>query len=233
MTPDQLRSKVGELRVGGQAISEILHDDPGSLQLLQANATDLAVRMGVKALAKSEGTAADVASVKQELAQTTKNIADYQKTVEAHLDDLSTRLSGVEAATETANEKLVALQDAVTTNTGAVRALAQISYSGWTTSQKLQAVQSGLFPELEEKQKVALIDSLKADQAQENLISGLQTASQDLGKQQFAVVNKKLDKIIDLQVKTLKAIEALSEEQQRFRKEVLGQLDRVEDTVLI
>jgi hypothetical protein len=164
----------------------------------------------------------------------------------------------------------VALQDAVTTNTGAVRALAQISYSGWTTSQKLQAVQSGLFPELEEKQKVALIDSLKADQAQENLISGLQTASQDLGnlasiahniglppdvvkglqgaqiamtgvaqfatgnylgavasltslvglgapdaaaerqaammeylQQQFAVVNKKLDKIIDLQVKTL------------------------------
>ena len=51
-------------------------------------------------------------------------------------------------------------------------------------------------------------------------------------QQQFAVINKKLDKIIDLQVQTLKALEALSEQQQHFRKEVLGQLDRIEDTII-
>ncbi|WP_348266257.1 hypothetical protein [Edaphobacter sp. DSM 109919] len=299
MTADDLRSRVGDLKVGGQTLRETLKDDPGSLDMLQANATDIATNIGVEALARSEGTASDVKTIQKELANTKKEIADFQDQVNTHLDAINTRLSSVEDATNLANQKLDALRSQVQGQSKAMQTLAQISYSGWSTEQKLQAVEGGLFPELTTEQKTALATSLKADQARENAIVDLQQAAQDFGnlaaiaghiglpsdivtglqgaqivatgvtkfatgdilgglssitslvglgapdaeavhyaammkylEQQFAEVNKKLDKIIDLQVQTLRAIATLADEQKEFRKEVLGQLDRIESIVL-
>jgi hypothetical protein len=51
-------------------------------------------------------------------------------------------------------------------------------------------------------------------------------------EQQFKEINIKLDRIIDLQVQTLKTIAELADNQRRFRTEVLSQLDRIEAAVL-
>jgi hypothetical protein len=51
-------------------------------------------------------------------------------------------------------------------------------------------------------------------------------------KSAFAEVNAKLNRIIDLQVKTLNAVADLAKAQDAFRTEVLGQLDRIETVVL-
>ena len=50
--------------------------------------------------------------------------------------------------------------------------------------------------------------------------------------QRFEEVNKRLDIIIDLQLRTLKALEALTADQRAFQVHVLHQLDRIENTVL-
>jgi hypothetical protein len=299
MTPDDLRARVADLKIGGQTLRQILKDDPESLSMLQANATDIATSIGVEALAKANGTAADVKTIQKDLAKTNQEIADYQNAVTDHLDKIDSRISGLEDATRVASKKFDDLKQQVAGDSRAIQTLAQVSYSGWTTDQKLQAVESGLFPNLTATQQTALVESLKADKAREDLVAGVQQAAKDFGNlaaiagniglppdlvtglqgaqiaatgiaqfaggdilgglssltslvglgapdaaaqrysammkyldQQFAVVNQKLDKIIDLQVKTLQAVAALADEQQQFRREVLGQLDRIENTVL-
>ena len=299
MTADQLRDKVADLQIGGQKLSDILKDDPDSLRMLQANATDIAMNIGVENLALSQGTAADVKTIQKDLADTRQQITDFQHDVTTHLDNVDKRLSGLEDATVAANQKLDVLKNEVQGNSKAIQTLAQISYSGWTTAQKLQAVESGLFPDLTPEQQTALTESLKADQAREEAVAGIQQAAHDLGnlaaiasnlglpadlvtglkgaqtvatgiaqfatgdvlgglasltslvglgapdveaeryaammkylEQQFAQVNAKLDKIIDLQVQTLKALAALADEQQKFQQDVFAQLDRIENTVL-
>ena len=299
LSPTDLANKVADLKVGGQKIGEILKDDPKSLAILQAHATDLALDMGVVALAKSDGTAKDVKTLRAELAKSRQAIDDYQSAVNEHLDKIDARIGTLEDATTLANAKLDKLQMQVQGDSKAIRTLAQVSYSGWTTDQKLQAVQSGLFGDITQAQKDALVESLKADKAREQAVAAVQEAAKDFGnlatiaaniglpkdlvtglsgaqivatgvakfatgdvlggvasltsivglgapdaaaeryaammkylEQQFAIVNQKLDKIIDLQVQTLKAIATLANQQQQFRREVLGQLDRIENTVL-
>lgn len=299
MPAEELGAKVADLRVGGQTLREILKDDPGSLSILQAHATDIATDIGVAALAQSKGTAADVKTIQRDLAKTTREIDNYQKEVQGHLEKIDSGISGLEDATRVANEKLGELKETIGVNSKAIQTMAQISYSGWSTTQKLQAVNGGLFPNLDLKQKEALVQSLKADQVREETVASVQQAAKDFGnlaaiagnlglpkdivkglgdaqkaataivqfasgdvlgsiasitslvglgapdaaaerhaammkylEQQFSVVNQKLDRIIELQIQTLKAVAALADEQRQFRKEVLGQLDRVEDTVL-
>ena len=299
MTADDLRAKVADLKIGGQTLSEILKNDQDSLRMLQAHATDIAMDIGVAALAKSEGTAADAKRIKKELAETRHNIDGYQKEVTAHLNGIDSRLSGLEQATQVANQKLDNLKKELGANSKVVQALTQASYSGWTTSQKLQAVKSGLFPDITPRQKDALIESLQSEKTREDLVAGLQKAAGDFGNlakiakdiglpgdlvkglteaqiaatgiakfatgdvlggiasltslaglgtpdaaaerhaammkyldQKFAEIDKKLNKIIELQVQTLRAVAALAQQQLDFRREVLGQLDRIENTVL-
>ena len=299
MTPDELRAQVSDLRIGGQTLRDILKDDPDSLRMLQEHATDIATRIGVEALAKADGTAADVKTIQQDLAKTKQEITDYQTAVRDHLGKIDSSISGLGDATRVANEKLDDLKNKVLGDSKAIQTLAQVSYSGWTTAQKLQAVESGLFHDLTPVQQAALIESLKADKAREDVVADIRQAASDFGnlaaiarniglppglvtglqgaqiaatgiaqfatgdilgglssltslvglgapdaaaqryaammqylEQKFAVVNQKLNKIIDLQVQTLKAVAALADEQRQFRREVLGQLDRVENTVL-
>jgi hypothetical protein len=299
MTADQLRGKVADLKVGGQTLRDVLKDDPDSLSMLQANAVDIATNIGVEELARSEGTAANVKTIQDELGKTTTELHAFQDEVKKHLETVDTRLSVLEGAVETANKKLDDLTKQVQGNSKAIQTLTQISYSGWSTAQKLQAVEGGLFPDLTKEQQAALVESLKADKAREEAVAGIQQAARDFGnlaaiasniglprdlvtglqgaqivatgiaqfatgdilgslssvtslvglgapdaaaeryaammkylEQEFKQVNAKLDKIIELQVQTLKAIAALAADEQKFHSEVLGQLDRIEKTVL-
>ncbi|MGY3370239.1 hypothetical protein ACVWZL_007364 [Bradyrhizobium sp. GM2.4] len=298
-TASDLKSMVADLKIGGETLREILKDDSDSLAMLQAHAADIAARIGVEVLAKTEGTAADVQTLRAALSKTRQNIAEYQKEASNHLEKLDKRLVKLDEATRIAKTKFDELRKEVGDKSDAARALAQASYSGWTTAQKLQAVEGGLFPTLKPSQKTALVESLKADRFREQAVYGINKAAQEFGalasiatniglppntvkslqraqvvasgiaqfatgnylgaissatslvglgspdaaaerhkammeylQQQFEVINKKLDKIIDLQIQTIKAVNDLTREQREFRRDVLGQLDRIENTVL-
>jgi hypothetical protein len=62
-----------------------------------------------------------------------------------------------------ANQKLDALKEQVQGNSKAIETLTQVSYSGWTTAQKIQAVESGLFPDLEPTRQPAAVLALVKD----------------------------------------------------------------------
>jgi prefoldin subunit 5 len=299
MKPEELRSRVADFQIGGAKMRDILKDEPKALEMLQAHAADLATNISVEALARAEGTAEDVQAIRKKLVDNAERIDKFHKDVQQRLENVSDRITGLADATQEAAQKLDDLRKEVGTNTAAIQTLAQISYAGWSTTQKLQAVKSGLFPELTASQTDKLIASLEATRKQEALIAGAQSAASDFGNlaaiagsigmpretvtalqgaqtlsvsiarfaggdvlggiagltslgglgapdaaaerhrammaylaQQFEVINKKLNTIIDLQVRTLNAIDELSKQQQSFRREVLGQLDRIEDTVL-
>lgn len=299
MKPNDLEAKVADFQIGGQKLQDILQDQPKLLDMLKAHAVDLAINMGVANLAKSAGIAEDVSALKKDLIATNKNMEDFQTEVKAHLERVESRIQNVQQAVKDANDKLAALETKVAGNTKAIQTLARISYAGWSTTQKIEAVESGLLSDLNNDQKEALLASLRADKAREDVAASMQQTAKDFGNlaaiasniglpgdvvkglqgaqiaangiaqfatgdvlggiasvtslfglgapdaaaqryaemmkylaQEFAQVNKKLDQIIDLQVKTMQAVLALVDEQRQFRREVLGQLDRIENTVL-
>lgn len=299
MSDKEIEDTVANLKIGGEKLRDILQDDPKSMAMLQAFGSDLATDVGLEAIRRTGSVKKDVVGLRRDLKEASENLQKYQSTVSDYLDDINSRLSGVREATLTANQKLDDLATAVQNNMAATKAIASISYSGWTTAQKLQAVQGGLIPNLSPEQRSALIESLQAEQVREYRIHSINAASQNLGKlgfiagqiglpknvvdalqsaqiattsiaqfatgdilggigsltslagigapdagaqrdaamrkyldSQFEKVNQKLDQIIDLQIKTLNAVTVLANQQQEFRKEIIGQLDRIENTVL-
>ncbi|TXN76056.1 hypothetical protein [Methylobacterium sp. WL8] len=299
MSAEQLKARVPDLKVGGQILRDILKDDPESLQRLQAHAADVATTIASEAFSRADGAQRTADTVRDDLKKTKITIDEYQKEVGKRLDRLNIGVANLAKYTIESTAKLDLLRQEVGTNTKAIQALAQVSFSGWSTAQKLQAVQSGFFIELGQKQKDALIESLKADQKREVAIASIQRTAGNLGSlaiiagnlglsrdavkslqgaqtiatgiaqfatgnylgavanvtslvglgapdagaarhaqmmkylsQQFEQINRKLDKIIELQIATLDAISKLSEEQRRFRQEILAQLDQIETAVL-
>jgi hypothetical protein len=296
MTPDQLQAYVKDLRIGGRKLGEVLADDPKSLAMLQANAVDLATNIGVAALAKQKGTQESVDQIKSDLAKTSRSLEAFQENISNRMDTMTSQLSNLEDATNLLASAQVKLAKQVEADSHAIQTLAQVSYSGWTTDQKLQAVKGGLFPDLSEDQKASLIEALSDAKHRDEIVASIQSTAADLGniaaiakniglpadvvkgvqgaqilatgvaqfasgnylgavasvtsiiglggsdadaaryaammkylEQQFEIVNKKLDKIIDLQVETLKALAALSESENRFHEAVLSQLDQIEN----
>src|SRR5262249_24937010 len=99
MTPDQLRDKVKDLNIGGQKLGDILKDDPESIRMLENHAVDIATDIGVDALARAKGTAADVNAIKNDLAKTKQQLQDYQQQVSDHLTNVETRVTELEQST--------------------------------------------------------------------------------------------------------------------------------------
>lgn len=299
LSPEQFRARVKDLRYGNATVGEILKDDPKSLQMLEAQAQDIASTVGLRTLSVSEGTAKTAAEIRMDLQDMRSQLEDFQQEVASHFQAVEKSLKDLKSGVDVANQKLTQLSTAVAGNTKAIKTLAEISFGGWSTSQKLQALQSGMFPDLPTAQRDAIVDSLQADLRREKLVGNLQAAAQDFGslatiaanlglprdlvtglqgaqlvatgfaqfamgnylggvasvtslmglgapdagavrhaqmmkflQQEFAQVNAKLDHIIKLQVQTMQAIEALATSQQKFRAEVLSQLDRIEAEVL-
>jgi hypothetical protein len=300
MSAAQLAAVLPEMRYGNQVLRELLSDEPEIMPMLQAQATDLAAEIGVLALSKTEVNARSIDSVKAELSRTRRSLEQYKAATAARFDRLESELKVVSDATDKAQKLHETLMREVQGNGKAIQALAQISYQGWTTAQKLQAVESGAFPDLlAGKTRQAVVESLRADLRREKAASRAQELSQDLGSLaaiatnvglppklvtalqgaqvaaagvaqiaggsylagiasltslgglgasdagsrrhaavmkylagQFSVLNQKLDRIVTLQISTLNALADLAEQQNRFRAEVLGQLDSIEQTVL-
>lgn len=296
---ESLAKKIGTIRLGQKTLMEALKDDQQSLNMVFAQSEDLAINVSSEALRQVDAVGDDVDKIKEDISASRKNLEKYQVAIAGHLDVIENHLGSLDSAIKDSNIKLNALKDKVKGHDLAIKSLAQISYAGWSVSQKLQAARSGLLPDLSNEQRSALISSLESDHAREQLIGDLQKVASDFGNmaaiandiglppkvteglkaaqmganaiasfaqgnilggvagitslaglgkpdsgserhkammaylgQEFGKVNEKLTKVIELQQKTLVAINDLAIEQNRFRREVLMQLDRIENAVL-
>ncbi|MCK1738987.1 hypothetical protein IVA79_34720 [Bradyrhizobium sp. 138] len=181
MTPEQLRAKVGDFQIGGRKMREILADNPQALSMLEAESVDLATNIGVEALARSTAIGADVNAVKSKVSALQKNLKEYQDAMTSRLTTIEKGLGAVAESARVAHVKIDELKQQVGANTAAIQSLAAVSYSGWSTDQKLQAVQSGLFPEITGETRTKLTESLKAQQSFESAVANVQLAASSFG----------------------------------------------------
>lgn len=177
LTKEQLRTKVADLKIGGRKLRDELAGNAEALQMVQAHTVDIVMDMGLETLFRTQDIAVGVEKIKEDAA----NIRKYQVEMKERLSKIETHMSKVQAATLEANNKLDDLRERVKDQSKAIRTLSEISYSGWSTTQKLQAVRSGMFPDLSSAEKIALVKSLEATSRQEQLISDTQQAAQDFG----------------------------------------------------
>lgn len=299
MSAAELGAKLKEFRIGGHALSDVFKDDPKGLQLLTDTGIQLAQEVGVLALSKAEKAADNVAEVQSRVSKLESSLADFCTDVNGRFDLVNSDLRDLKASSDAVKVSLDALERKVGGDEEALRALTQISYSGWTTDQRLQALQSGLISGLSGDQQAALKQNLEDQLKQEKVIAALQNTAQDIGKiakiannlnldpsimdglqvaqgvanmaleyasgdllgavgsvtgllgmggpdpaqvrfeaemkflkAEFAQINQKLDQMISLQQQTIQALSTLAAAQLQFRQEVLGQLDRIEATVM-
>lgn len=299
MTPEEIGERVAEFKIGGQQIERIL-DDPESLRILQNHMIDMVSDNALEGLRRTAALGITVDRVREEMTEARAEIDFVRDAVETRTQEIEQQMGALADAVKANSSGLAELSGKLSLQETAMAAVAEISFSGWTTQQKLQAVRSNLVPGLDDAQKQALTRSLEAQQRQEKLVSQVSSAAGDLkaiadiarsldlpddlvktvdtastiatgaaqflsgnylgaissvtslfgmGKpdpvadrhqqmmeylaSQFAAVNERLDKMIDLQVKTIEALEKLRGEQQEFREEVLTQLSRIESITLI
>jgi hypothetical protein len=294
MSAAQLRSHVADFQIGGTKIRDILKDDK-TLEILQEASTDLALDLGVEAVAQGKAIGTDVNEAKQQMLQMKDELTKYQNATNARLNRIQTSLTKLQNDADVAKSDLEELKSSVANNTTMIKGLVAVSYSGWSTGQKLQAIEGGLFPELNGVARDSLIKSLRSQMSVERTVSSLETAARDFGNlasiagdlhlpkelvtglnfaQNTATsigkfltgdilggiagltsliglggpdlaterhkeimnylvhIDKQLDTVIELQVKTLNALAELANAQSNFRIEVLGQLDQIQYTVL-
>ncbi len=298
MTHEQIAAHVGDFQVGGKQIREILNDTE-SLRLVQDHMIDIVSDNALEALRRTEVVARSVEEIRNDVKAARDEITKVKNALDERATRIENKMTELVGAIENHSARLSTLESEVAKNTQSISSIAEISFSGWTTQQKLQAVRSDLFPDLTPEQKDAMVLSLEAQQKQEKLISDVASVASDLKaisqiannlglpseivnaantaatiatgatqflsgnylgaigsitslggmgapdagaerhrqmmkflSEQFAQVNQKLDKIIDLQVKTIEALERLRQEQQDFRVEVLTKLGHVESITL-
>lgn len=88
LTPAQLQDKVADLKVGGATLRDAFKDDPRGLQMLQANAVDIATDIGMTAFDRATDAQRGVAEVKADVDKMRDDITSYQDQVQSHLEDL-------------------------------------------------------------------------------------------------------------------------------------------------
>lgn len=299
MNHEQIAAAVEDFKVGGKQMKEIL-DDPKALRLIQDHMIDIVSDNALEALRRTEVVEKSVDEIRKDVRAAFDEITKVGKALEDKTKRLETTMGELADAVSENAKQLSTLRGEVEKNTKSLASIAEISFSGWTTAQKLQAVRSDLFPDLKGEQKDSMIASLESQQKQEKLISQASSIAGDLqsisriasdlnmpkeiieatsaastiatgaaqflsgnylgalqsitslggmGKpdpdaerhnqmmtylgEQFAYVNRQLANIIDLQVKTIEALDDLRKEQQAFREEVRDQLNRIESITLV
>lgn len=296
MTPAQLITAVDNIKLQGKTFKEVLGDEPGAMEMLQANAADFAREQGTAALLGVKELKGDIGQVTSALKKTAREITQLQENTQNRLETLTTQMQTIEDSARESKEAIASLRTDVMGAKKATQTLAQISFLGWSTQQKLEAVKAGMFPDLSSQQAAALRQSLEADLRRENTVRDLQSTARSIGDlaniasnlgvdpnvvtglstaqkgatavaqyftgdylgalstatslvgagrpdgaaqqhaammqylaAQFQQINKKLDQIIDLQQKTLQALNDLGQEVHELRTDV----KRVETLVLL
>lgn len=179
MSSEEIAAHVGAFKIGSSQLKDIL-TDADSLRMLQDQMIDMVSDSSLEALRRTDVLQLTVGEVRTAAAAAREKIDDVREVMEARTDKLEKKLSALAVAVEDNAFRLRNLKTEVNKNTKSIEAVAQISYSGWTTQQKLQAVRSNLFLDLSGSQKEALIMSLESQQRQEKLISDARLITGDL-----------------------------------------------------
>jgi predicted nucleic acid-binding Zn-ribbon protein len=181
MPAEKFAKVVEDLVVGGKQMKVILSDQPKALDLLKAHAEDLRTNIGVAALLQAKKANENIEEVKQTLRDTSQQIDRFQKETANKLEGIKTDLTALAQQSTETNKMLGDLAQAVNGNSKAIAAVTQISSLSWTTEQKLVALRSGLFTDLDTDQRAkaeaALVSKLKT----ETLVATLAASAQNFG----------------------------------------------------
>lgn len=212
MPKAKLQDTISELRVGNTTIRALLKDQPDILELVQANAVDFAQQEGAAALLQVQSNNASISVLKSDLVETAKDLSDYQQQTDTQLSQISAGLSELSAAASKVQSDITSIRAAASENAESTQVLAQISYQGWSPSQKLAALQSNMFPELGETEKSQAIDALQAQVRLQNAVGNLQNLSSDLTNVRQIANNLGVNpSVIDAVAKGQEVVEGLAD----------------------
>ncbi|MBY3220912.1 hypothetical protein [Rhizobium laguerreae] len=179
MSHEQIASYVAGIKVGGQQLSSIL-DDPKNLRMVQDEMIDIVSDNALEALRRTDAIQLTVEDVKKDIAAARAEIDDVRTKLERRTSNIEHQMNDLNGAVEQNSTRLTELEGVVAEDHKALSAVAEISFSGWTTQQKLMAARADIIPGLEGAARDALIASLVAQQKQEKLISDVSSAATDL-----------------------------------------------------
>ncbi|KYK50348.1 hypothetical protein A1D31_39135 [Bradyrhizobium liaoningense] len=189
-TPDELNSMdharlaeaIETAKIQEQAFRDVLQNEPDALELVKRSAFDRADNTSTAALLGISELKGDVQQIAAELGDTARQIESLQKETEGRLDVLTSQMKEMHALAEESKRSLNSLRQDVAASRKATQTLAQVSFLGWTTEQKLEAVKSDMFPDLTPTQASSLRRSLEADLKRETIARDTQRAARNIGE---------------------------------------------------
>ncbi len=181
LTPDELSKKVQDLEIGGQKLSVALRGIPGAEQMLQAQVRNLAMNSDLATLETVKRNTGTLAEIRKKLTRTHRELTKYTQTVDNELDRVGIDLAKIRATTTDIQRQTKAVWKGVEGNAVALNDMSQIEYMGWSTSQKLAALQSGMFAGIPHRVRSHLITKLERQQMQEREVSELRSDASSMG----------------------------------------------------
>src|SRR5262249_10629121 len=143
MSRDQLIEVIDNARIQDQAFRDILKDEPEALEMLRKHALDRVDNQSAAALLGIAEVKGDVGQIKTLLGNTARQVKTLQKVTGERLDRLTEQMKDVRSLVEESNNAIKTIRQDVADSKRATQTLAQISFLGWSTEQKLEAVKSG------------------------------------------------------------------------------------------
>lgn len=175
LSAKQFAEKIDDLRIGGKKMREILKDTPEALAILKAHAEDFAQETNAATLLHLKEASEDTQEIKSRLVSNAQQVKQFREETDKALSNIKTTLNSLETKANQARLDLADLHKEVGSNTRSILALAQISSMGWSTDQKIAALDTGMFPEMNPEELAATRKSLESQRSMEQSISNLQT----------------------------------------------------------
>jgi hypothetical protein len=177
----EVKQRVDELRIGNQTLKQSLVDVPGGLSMLEGYVLELKQEEGLAVLSKVKANGHGIQEIKETLKDDSAKLTDYANRLGKKLDNAENALIDIKDSTDKLRVAMTAVTDDVKGNGRALSDLAEITYMGWSTEQRLAAMQSDLFPNIKGKARDDLVTQLKAESAQEHSVAALNDISENVG----------------------------------------------------
>lgn len=179
---DKLIEVIETAKLKDQAFRDVLKGEPGVLEMLKNHTLDRIDNYSAASLLAVTELKGDVQQIRTELVDTAQQVINLQKATDGRLNKLTGQMKEVLALTEESKRSLNSIRQDAATAKKATQTLSQISFLGWTTDQKLEAVRTGMFPDLTPTQASSLQRSLEADLKREIVVRDTQLAARNIGE---------------------------------------------------
>lgn len=179
MTPNY-SELIENLRLGGRTLREVIGDDDEVASMFEASVQDLLDDMSLRGIRDAYSDNVDINTAQSSLINLRTGLTSYENALGVHYADVSRGLKNIEESSKALEREIDEVGTIAKSNSEMISVLTQISFSDWTTRQKLQAVQSGVFPALSDTEKVKLEKKLEAEIRQEKLVNSLNYSAKTL-----------------------------------------------------